>query len=230
MCQPVVLNKHIFHFPPFFSSPLTLLPGLSPLSSLLSPLSSLLSSPLLSSPLLSRSAHLFRLCDGWVQLGAKSLSSFSRRETLLYLRVMERGSEGENGLQMLSRSEGEGGNEAAEGEETDLLTVNERPSFHSFLSGRAHQRHALLSFMEGKVVSTKFCFHLSFARSHTHSSARAHICTAHARSCTYCTQAGFALIPDCFGFCGGLIRLLFKLRAKPACVCVCWSETLCVEV
>lgn len=63
---------------------------------------------------------------------------------------MERGSEGENGLQMLSRSEGEGGNEAAEGEETDLLTVNERPSFLSFLSGRAHQRHALLALWREK--------------------------------------------------------------------------------
>lgn len=84
-------------FLPFFSPPLTPLLCLAPLSS-----------PLLSfffPPLLARSTHLFRLCDGWVQLGAKSLSSFSRRETLLYLRVMERGREGENGLQMLSRSE-----------------------------------------------------------------------------------------------------------------------------
>lgn len=38
----------------------------------------------------------------------------------------------------------------------------------------------------------------------------------------YCTQAGCALIPDCFGFCGGLLRLLFKLRAK----LVCLSEPL----
>lgn len=105
--------------------------------------------------------------------------------------------------------------------------LNERPSF---LSGRAHQRHALLRFMGGEVVSTKLCFHLFLPYSpysfYTLTSAQAHICTAHARTCTCCTHAGFALIPDCFGFCGGSIRLLFKLGAKP--VCACLSELLCV--
>lgn len=45
---------------------------------------------------------------------------------------------------------------------------------------------------------------------------------------TCCTHAGSALIPDCFGFCGGLIRLLFKLRAKP--VCARLSECVCVMI
>lgn len=65
MCQPVVLNKHIF---PFFLSSLTPLPCHTYFSA------PLLSAPLLSfyfPLLLSQSAHLVRLCDGWVQLGAK---------------------------------------------------------------------------------------------------------------------------------------------------------------
>lgn len=87
--------------------------------------------------------------------------------------------------------------------------------------------------MEGKVVSTKLCFHLSLAHLAptpcTHTSSRAHICTARARTCTYCTHTGFALILDCFGFCGGLIRLLFKLRAKPVCVFLSLAPWECVR-
>lgn len=77
----------------------------------------------------------------------------------------------------------------------------------------------------GTLLPFIFC-----SLAHAHSCAHAHICMAHARSCTYCTQAGFALISDCFGFCGGLIRLLLKLRAKPACVCVSVWGSVCRSV
>lgn len=108
--------------------------------------------------------------------------------------------------------------------------LNERPALLSFLSGGAHQRHALLALWREKwfpANSASIYLWLTRPTLCTHTSARSHICTAHARTCTYCTHAGFALIPDCFGFCGGLIRLLFKLCAKPVClselVCVCRS-------
>lgn len=55
--------------------------------------------------------------------------------------------------------------------------------------------------------------------SHTYTFPCVDICSAHAYS--YCTRGGFALIPDCFGFCGGLIRLPLKLCAKPVCLHVC---------
>lgn len=103
------------------------------------------------------------------------------------------------------------------------------------LPGRAHQRHApLFCFMKGKVVSTKpllpFISGWLAAAPRTPSSpAHAHICATHARSRTYCTQAGCALIPDCFGFCGGSIRLLFKLRAKPV-LRVCARAFVCRSV
>jgi len=76
MCQPVVLNKHIFHFFLF-----------SLLLQLLFPVLLLLASSLHSvslNSLLSQSPHLFRLCDSWVQLRAKSLLS-CRRERFCYI-------------------------------------------------------------------------------------------------------------------------------------------------
>lgn len=81
------------------------------------------------------------------------------------------------------------------------------------------------------MVFTKLCFHLFLPYSpyffYNRRVAHAHTCMAHARMCTCCTHTGFALIPDCFGFCGDLIRLLFKLCAKS--VCACLSELLCVR-
>lgn len=58
---------------------------------------------------------------------------------------------------------------------------------------------------------------------------RSHICARlHLYgTCTNCTHARFALIPDCFGFCGGSVRLLFKPRAKPACVSVSAAASVC---
>ena len=135
---------------------------------------------------------------------------------------MERGSEGENGLQMLSRSEGEGGNEAAEGEETDLLTVNERPSFLSFLSFRAHQRHALLALWREKWFQLNSAsIYLLLARTRTL------VCT---RSHWYGTWMLMHILYTgwiCFDFwLLWFLRRLDQVTAQTTCqasVCVCVS-------
>lgn len=141
---------------------------------------------------------------------------------------MERRAEGENGLQMLSRSEDEGGNEGLE-EKRQISSC----WMKGLLSSLVGHIRDMLSFTlwRGKWFppnSASIYLWLARPTRCTHTSSRVHICTAHARTCTFCTHTGFALIPDCFGFCGGLIRLLFKLCAKP--VCVCLSEPLCVCV
>lgn len=100
--------------------------------------------------------------------------------------------------------------QGAKGEGTDLPLLNKNLSSPS---GGAHVLLAL--WREKRFPPNSASIYLWLAHP-----AHAHSCTAHAR--LHCTQAGFALIPDCFGFCGGLIRLLFKLRAKQS-VCVCLS-------
>lgn len=89
----------------------------------------------------------------------------------------------------------------------------------SFLVGHIRDVHCLASLREKRFSPHSASIYLWLTS--------ADICSAHARTRTYCTQAGFALIPDCFGFCGGLLRLPFKLLPNQ-CVSV-WPR-VCVEI
>lgn len=122
----------------------------------------------------------------------------------------------------------------AKGEETDLPLADEKPLLPLWWGT---SEACAPCFMKGKSgpppPPPELCFHLSLTASPwslcAHSPALSHICTAHARLCAHCTQAGFALIPDCLWF----LRWLDQVTVQT--VCRARQErpsqpSLCVEV